>query len=155
MIHDQHLHIDAAALDREVDHEIRWLRRLGFSTPAICEDSHEIEERCRQRLIAGKSRADFEFDAFLAEAKRAISAAQTREETHNITRALLDRVPDEEWYDVVGALIHEGLLPEEPTDADRKWLTDSIEREMALAAARTRKLGLLRRVFVSFLRRYV
>lgn len=52
--------IDAAALDREIDHEIRRLRKMGHDTPGICEASREITERCRERLIAGKSLADFD-----------------------------------------------------------------------------------------------
>ena len=104
--------IDAAALVREVDHEIRRLRRFGDNAPAICEASHEIEVRCRQRLIAGKSLADFDLDVFLAETKQATSAAQSQEEVHRIARALLDsKVPDEKWDDVEAALVHDGFLP--------------------------------------------
>jgi len=115
MTHAPHLDIDATALGREVDQEIRRLRRIGDNAPAICEASHEIEERCRQRLIDGKSLADFDLDAFLAETKRATTAAQSEDEVHRISRALLDtKVPDEEWNDVEAALVHDGLLPADP-----------------------------------------
>ncbi|WP_375262493.1 hypothetical protein [Palleronia sp.] len=127
MTDDQPHQIDDAALDREVDHEIRRRRGLDNNAPAICEESHEIEERCRQRLIAGKSLTDFDLDAFLAETKQATSAAQSQDEAHRIAKALLDRkVPDEEWNDVEAALMHHGFLPADPRFDYGDWYDKSV-----------------------------
>ena len=127
MTDDQPHPIDDAALDHEVDHETRRRRRLGDHTSAICEESHEIEELCRQRLIAGKSLATFDLDAFLAETKQATDAAQSQDEVHRIAKALLDRkVPDEEWNDVEAALMHHGFLPADPRFDYGDWYDKSV-----------------------------
>ena len=119
---------DAAARDLEIDREIRLLRKMGYDTPGICEVNREITERCRERLIAGKSLADFDLDAFLAEAKEATSTAQSRDEAHRITKALLDsEVPEARCDDVEMALVHDGFLPSPAETAfDYDWYDKSV-----------------------------
>lgn len=114
MTHGEHTDIEAATLDREIDHEIRSLRQLGHDTPGICSESIEMTERCRRRLTAGKSCADFDPMCFAASVEAAVAKFDgTEPERDRMVYALMDRrVPDDHGHyeDVECDLIHRGLL---------------------------------------------
>ena len=112
MTHDKHN--DAEQLGREIDAEITYLRHLGYDTPAICEGSIEITDRCRDRLRAGKGGGDFDPAAFTASVEAAVAgfdgAADARDRM--VYALIAARVPDDHGhYDAIECdFIHRGWL---------------------------------------------